>query len=136
MVHVYDPLSGVLVMILAQLNPLFVEYWIFTYPLVPEDVQVMSWLLPIRQFSPPLGEPTVMKSTSDMVNSALLWSDGLPSTSVTLTRHVWDGMFGIVHEYVPSSGVLAMIVDHVNPLFVVRSIFTFPLVPPEFHLMS
>ena len=59
-VHVCDPSSGVLAITVVQLVPLLVEYSIFTVPLVPDEVQVMFWLEPTCQISPPLGEVTVM----------------------------------------------------------------------------
>jgi hypothetical protein len=59
-VHDCEPSSGVLAIMLVQLEPLFVEYSIRTVPLVPDDVQVILWLEPTSQFSPPLGEVTVI----------------------------------------------------------------------------
>ena len=59
-VHDSDPSSGVLAIAVVQLVPLLVEYSIFTVPLVPDEVQVMFWMEPTCQTSPPLGEVTVM----------------------------------------------------------------------------
>ena len=56
MVHVWVPSSGVLAIMLVQLVPLLVEYSIRTVPLVPDDVQVMLWMEPTGQTSPPSGE--------------------------------------------------------------------------------
>jgi hypothetical protein len=71
-VHGCVPSSGVLATTSVQLDPLFVEYSIRTFPLVPLELQVMLWLLPTCQFSPPLGELMVMKETNVIVNTALL----------------------------------------------------------------
>jgi hypothetical protein len=77
-----------------------------------------------------------MYGTGDIVNTALLWSVGLPSVSEILTKHVVEGAFGIVQECVPSSGVLAITSVQFEPLFVEYSIRTFPLVSLDVHIMS
>jgi hypothetical protein len=72
-VHGCVPSSGVLAITSVQLVPLLVEYSIRTVPLVPEDVQVMFWLLPTCHTSPPLGEVTVIAAgdTPELVYVAL-----------------------------------------------------------------
>jgi len=105
-------------------------YSIFTL-VTPELVQVILCTEPTCQFSPPLGEVTVIVGVGLMVKTLSLSSTTEEKgTSVILTLHCADGKFGIVHEYIPDeAGVLPTIVDQVEPLFVVYSIFT--LVTPE-----
>jgi hypothetical protein len=64
-----------------------------------------------------------------MVNTALLWSVGTPSTSEIFTRQFEDGVFGIVHEYDPLvAGILATTSSQLDPLSIEYSIRTLPLV--------
>jgi hypothetical protein len=44
--------------------PLLREYSIFTLPTGPMKVQVILWLEPVSQYSPPLGEVIVIKAGS------------------------------------------------------------------------
>jgi hypothetical protein len=50
--------------------------------------------------------------------TALLISVGLPSVSLTRTRQFVEGALGTVHVYEPSSGVLAITLAQLVPLFV------------------
>jgi hypothetical protein len=89
---------------------------------VPEAVVKVSFM------HSPLVEGTIE-------NTALLTSTGLPSVSLTRTRQVVDGAFGIVHECEPSSGVLAITLVQLVPLLVEYSIPTVPLVPEDVQVM-
>ena len=123
-----DPSFGVLAAMVIQLEPELVEYSNFTLAIVPVEVQVMLWLLPTHQLSPPLGEVTFIVGTALMVKLASLMSEGVPvAASETLTLAWVVGVFGILHGSVPSLEVLATIVFQVEPPLVEYSIFTFAL---------
>jgi hypothetical protein len=94
-----DPSLGVLAAMVIQLEPALVEYSNLTLAIVPVEVQVMLWLLPTHQFSPPLGEVTFIVGTALMVKLASLISEGVPvAASETLTLPWVVGAFGIVQE--------------------------------------
>ncbi len=85
----------------VQLVPPFVEYSIFTSPTPPVLVQVIMWVEPVNNVSPPLGEVTVIPCVvgETMENSLSLMSEILPSESLSLmrTRQSTDGVSGTVH---------------------------------------
>ncbi len=56
-------------------------------------------------------------------------SFGLPSISLTRTRHCVLGESGTVTDWLPSLAVLETSVDHEAPPFVESSIFTLPTLP-------
>ena len=68
-------------------------------------------------------------------NTALLTSTGLPSVSLTRTRHVADTALGTVHECEPSSGVLATTLSQLVPLLVEYSNLTVPLLPLDVQVI-
>ena len=51
------------------------------------------------------------------------------------TRQFVDGVFGAVHVYDPSSGVVAIMSAQDEPLLIEYSIRTLPLVPEDVHVM-
>jgi hypothetical protein len=131
-----DPSLGVLAIIVIQLEPALVEYSNFTLVMLPVEVQVMLWLLPTHQLSPPLGEVTFIVGTALMVKLASLISEGVPvAASETLTLAWVVGALGIVHGSVPSLAVLATMVFQVEPALVEYSIFTLPLKLVEVQVM-
>ena len=71
-----------------------------------------------------------------MMNTALLWSPGLASASLTLTRHSCDGISGMFPVKYPSSGVSFVISVQPVPLSAENNIFTLPLVRPEVHVIG
>jgi hypothetical protein len=102
---------------LVQLLPLFVEYSIRTVPLVPDDVQVILWLEPTSQFSPPLGEVTVIYALGvPEVYVALHPENSAPQSDVNLISMLppLDVNTGgsVLPLNVPSSGE-----DVVGPLY-------------------
>ena len=104
-----------------QLLPLSVEYWIFTFPTVPTEVQVILYEDPFSINSPPSGAVTVIVGvvldTMEKLESDV--SDGLPSdASLTRTRQVVEDLLGTVQAYVPSLAVEAVTELQVLPLLV------------------
>ena len=71
-----------------------------------------------------------------IVNTESLVSVGLPSVSLTLTRHWFEETFGTVQENEPSLAVDEVMVDHEVPLFDEYSIFTFPTLPEEVQVID
>jgi len=89
-------------MMVDHVEPLFVEYSIFTLVTL-EEVQVIFFDVPAVKDSAPFGEVTwtvAVGATAAIVNTALLWSitDAFEA-SLILTRHCADvGVAaGIVH---------------------------------------
>ena len=70
-----------------------------------------------------------------IVNTALLTSVRLPAVSLTRIRQFVESALGIVHEYVPLSGALAITSVQIVPLSVEYSILTVPLVPYDVHVI-
>ena len=70
-----------------------------------------------------------------IVNTALLTSVRLPAVSLTRIRQFVEIVLGIVHEYVPLSGALAIMSVQIVPLSVEYSILTVPLVPYDVQVI-
>src|SRR3989449_1529967 len=70
------------------------EYSIFTFGIVPPETQLIVWVLPTSQASPPLGAVTVKKPS--ILKTASEVSSTVPSvTSLTRTRAVVPGSSGM-----------------------------------------
>lgn len=91
-------------------------------------VQVMFWVEPTRQFSPPFGKVITIDfcSTNSIVNTPSEESlTALFLKSLILTLHWVDGVLGTVHANVPRLALTeSFTVVQLFPLFVVNSIFT------------
>jgi hypothetical protein len=90
-------------------------------------VQVIFWILPIFQTSPPLGLLTVTLGATLIVKTALELSvTVLSETSLTLTKLVTLAVLGIVQLKVPpEAGVLDVTTVQLVPVLVLYSILTF-----------
>ncbi len=78
------PSFEVLVTIVVQSAPLFTEYSSFTLAMAPCEVQVIAWLLPAYQLSPPLGVVNVKAGGGGGPVSASITSSGLFEPSFEL----------------------------------------------------
>ena len=58
--QLYTPLLAVLLVIVAHVPLPFRDNSISTLPVSPLEVQLIVWVLPMGQVSPPLGEMTMM----------------------------------------------------------------------------
>jgi hypothetical protein len=122
--HVQLPLLGVLATKVSQVEPSLVNS-IVTLSIVPAEVQVMFFELPIAKESPPLGDVTVMLRGTLMVKLLSLTSDGIPSSaSDTLTLHRVERVSGMCHGCTPSLGVLFIIGIQPTPALVENSSLT------------
>jgi hypothetical protein len=136
-VHASAPSFAVLAnSTVGNVEPPLVDNSTITFPVRLADVHVSVCDNPIAQDSPPLGDVTVSVGCA-IVKLALLLSRMLASETLTiLTRAVADTGPVTVHGSVPSLAVLAnSVVGNVEPPFVERSIFTFPLTPLDVHVI-
>lgn len=103
MVQVYVPLAAFAVVVMVvQVAPLSVEYWMVRLVEVPLAAQVMFCVgPPTCHDSPPFGVFTMIARFWLMVNGALLTSVAAGNeTSVTRIRQLVEGVFGTVpHVY-------------------------------------
>jgi hypothetical protein len=117
-VHEYESSSGVLAIMVVQLVPLFVEYSMRTFPLVPDDVHVIFEVEPAIKLSPPFGEVTVITGTGGPVEVyvALHPANTDPQSVVNVISMLppvdVNGGGRELPLYVPSSGE-----DDVGPLY-------------------
>src|SRR6218665_2826734 len=102
MVHTYSPLAATaVVVIVVQVVPLLIEYWMVKLVDVPTAAHVMFCVgPPTCHDSPPFGDVTIMAVFAEMVKGLLLTSVAVGIvTSVTRTRQLADGVFGrLAHE--------------------------------------
>jgi hypothetical protein len=122
----------------TQVIPLLVVYSILTLPIEPVLVQVILYVSPEYQDSPPLGEVTVRVAvegeTMENRESLVSEMEGL-ETQVILTLQLLEGVLGMVQGRMPSLRALASKRIQVLPLLVVYSSLTLPGEPVLVQVM-
>jgi hypothetical protein len=133
------PSLGVDPRIVVQVVPPFRESSILTLPVILADVQVIAWVLPTGQLSPPLGEVTVIDAGGGpvIVKSAALVPVAAGVTRlVILILAVAVAGAVTIQLYVPVLAVDATIVAQVDPLLRDTSIITLPVTPDDVHVIA
>lgn len=118
--------AGVLAITALQLDPLSVEYSIFTFAMLLE-IHVILCVEPDCHVSPPFGAVTVTAGAARMLKGASLESLTAELEASLARTSAWDdGVFGIVQEYDPvDAEVLEVISDQLAPVLVEYSSLTF-----------
>jgi len=136
--HTWVPSLSVPEMILVQVVPPSLEMSIFKLPVTLIDVQVIVWVEPTGQLSPPLGEVTVIDAggAGAMVKLALLVSRTAGKERL-LILILAVAVVGVVttHACVPSLVVEARRVVQVVPPSLDRSILTLPATPTDVQVI-